>query len=268
MDPSQQVGSSQKSESTHQSTKDCPGTEAQTEDQKDRRKRKQDDTRRAKASEAEKTYSGTMKRNLDVTQGAKAGSDVDNVDFGTKEHGARDMDALHQVLECQEQELTKLLTSFDLASDGSHHQRAHCFHDDWMSKKKSKCTKTAPQVQTDGSDNDHKADSANPSFLAALPLSELHNLLLSWGKSGDGDHRVLEDRLIECHRQEQGLPSGSDHSNSDEDEVDALDPSEAGGTSKKRFASGGETFDARDPRKTGQDRGASTKVFLPPPAAL
>ena len=160
-----------------------------------------------------------MKRNLDVTQGAKAGSDVDNVDFGTKEHGARDMDALHQVLECQEQELTKLLTSFDLATDGSHHQRAHCFHDDWMSKKKSKCTKTAPEVQTDGSDNDHKADSANPSFLATLPLSELRNLLLSWGKSGDGDHRVLEDRLIECHRQEQGLPSGSDHSNSDEDEV-------------------------------------------------
>ena len=233
-----------------------PVTEGESS-QKTSKKRKLQVTQPAEASKVKKPKRNSMTGKHDFAQGAKAGSNVDDLDLGTKEIGARDKDALKQVLECDENMLTQLLTSYNLATDGSHQQRVNLFYDFW-SKTNSDCTKTAPEVQTDGSDNDHKADSANPSFLDALPLSQLSKLLLSRGKSGDGNRRVLEDRLIECYRQEHGLTSGSDHSISDEE---ALDPSEAGGTSTKRSAEASNICEAKPPLSSGQGRSASTMVF-------
>jgi len=225
------------------------------------KKRKSDDTPRTNASKAKTNIQGSMQRKHDVTQGAKADSSV-SLGLGTKESGARDHDALKQVWQCDEILLTQLLTSYDLGTDGSHQQRVNRFYDVW-SKTKSTCEKTAPEVQTDGSDNDHKTDSANPSFLDALPLSELKQLLLSRGISSDGSRRVLEDRLIECYRQEEGL--FSDHSISDDD---ALDQSGAGDTSKKESAEASDTCEAKPPLGTSQDRSADTMVFLPPPCCF
>jgi len=236
-----------------------PVTEAESS-QETSKKRKPQVTQSAEASKVKKPKPKSMTGKHDFVQGAKTGSNVDNSDVGTKGIGARDKDALKQVEACDENMLTQLLTSYGLATDGSHQQRVNRFYDCW-SKTKSDGTKTAPEVQTDGSDNDHKADSANPSFLDALPLSQLSKLLLSRGKSGDGSRRVLEDRLIECYRQEEGLTSGSDHSISDDD---TLDPSEAGGTSKKRSAEAS----AKPPLRGGQGRSANTMVFLPPPCCF
>ena len=222
-----------------------------------------DSVKSVRCSESEKrTKTGTVDLSHDNAP----------LDSATQEHGGRELHCLRQLRDLSEQELTKLLTKFNLATDGSVGQRVHHLYDCWEHEDQhvleEQLMKTPPEHESAGSDEDHKDDLTNPSFLAALPESELHNLLRGRGKSVDGDRGVLEDRVIECHRQEQGFPSGSDHSNSDEDEEDALDPSKAGGTSKKRSASGSETFDARDPLRTGQDRSAITKICLPPPCCF
>jgi hypothetical protein len=227
------------------------------------KKRKSDVMPRINAK-GEENNAGLMKRRRQVTEGAKAGSNVDDSDDGTKGSGARDQDALKQVQTCDQNTLTKLLTNYGLATDGSHQERVHRFYDGWR-KTKSDGTKTAPEVQTDGSDNDHKADSAHPSFLDALPSLQLSTLLLSLGKPGNGNRRVLEDSLIECYKQEHGLTSDLDHSTSDEE---ALDASEEGGTSTRTSAAASNILEALPPLTSGQGRSASTMVFLSPPCCF
>jgi hypothetical protein len=227
------------------------------------KKRKSDVMPRINAK-GEENNAGSVKRRRQVTEGAKADSNVDDSDDGTKGSGARDQDALKQVQTCDQNTLTKLLTNYGLATDGSHQERVHRFYDGWR-KTKSDGTKTAPEVQTDGSDNDHKADSAHPSFLDALPSLQLSTLLLSLGKPGNGNRRVLEDSLIECYKQEHGLTSDLDHSTSDEE---ALDASEEGGTSTRTSAAASNILEALPPLTSGQGRSASTMVFLSPPCCF
>ena len=128
--------------------------------------------------------------------------------------------------------------------------------------------KTNPEPKSAESDEDLEGDSTHPSFRADVSKSDLRNRVSQRGKSAVGDRGVLKHSVNPGHVPAQNRPSSSGQSNSVDNEEDAPHPLKASGTSKTSSTSGSATFVARDPRRIGQDRGASTKVCVSPPAAF
>ena len=180
------------------------------------------------------------------------------LDSATQEHGDRDLKVFSFMSNTSEATLNQMLFQCGLNTDGSVTQKKNRLYDDWIDKDQDDIelqlfgTILEPAA---GSDQDLKGDSTHPSFRVSPR-----------GKSTA--RGVLKHSVNPGDVPAQNHPSSSGQSNSVDKEEDAPDPLKASGTSKTSSTSGSATFLARDPRRIGQDRGASTKVCLSPPAAF